>query len=101
MLSDGSTSEEREITKGNKGFENRQNKDGARSGTYPTSVPNLNSSQIHIGEVVSLNVGGKIFWTSKSTLTKFRYTMLDSMFSGRHKVPNSAYVIFSRSANQR
>jgi len=41
---------------------------------------------IGIGEIVSLNVGGVIYSTTKTTLLKYPGTMLHSMFSGRHKI---------------
>jgi hypothetical protein len=46
----------------------------------------LNKKIFEIGEVITLNVGGVIYVTTKSTLRKFRPTMLSSMFSGRHRL---------------
>nr|XP_033778595.1 BTB/POZ domain-containing protein KCTD7 [Geotrypetes seraphini] len=41
-------------------------------------------------DVVTLNVGGKIFTTSLSTLRRYEDTMLAAMFSGRHSIPTDA-----------
>jgi hypothetical protein len=35
-------------------------------------------------DIVSLNVGGELFQTTRSTLTSEPSTMLEAMFSGRH-----------------
>jgi len=40
----------------------------------------------HGQEKIRLNVGGSLFLTTKSTLTKFSDSMLGTMFSGRHKI---------------
>lgn len=50
----------------------------------------LSVFQVDIGEVVSLNVGGVIHWTTLTTLRKYRGTMLYSMFSGRHALIKDA-----------
>jgi hypothetical protein len=38
------------------------------------------------GDVVKLNVGGKLFESSKSTLCSVQGSMLNALFSGRHNV---------------
>jgi len=40
-----------------------------------------------IDEIIYLNVGGKFFTTSRSTLTKYRPSTLEAMFSGRWSIP--------------
>jgi len=44
------------------------------------------SKVIDVGEIISLNVGGVIYCTTKATLLKYPGTMLHSMFSGRHTI---------------
>jgi len=39
-----------------------------------------------VEDIVSLNVGGDIYFTTRSTLCTVRNTMLEAMFSGRHTV---------------
>jgi hypothetical protein len=41
---------------------------------------------LNVDEIISLNVGGTIYVTTKSTLLKYPGTMLSSMFSGGHSV---------------
>lgn len=38
------------------------------------------------GSIVRLNVGGKFFTTSRSTLTQYPESMFGAMFSGRHQL---------------
>jgi len=45
----------------------------------------LSRKVVEFEDTVSLNVGGTIYYTSRSTLQKVN-TMLSSMFSGRHKL---------------
>ena len=40
----------------------------------------------HFGRSVKLNVGGKIYQTTLSTLLKDPNSMLSAMFSGRHEL---------------
>eukprot|EP01125_Pyxidicula_operculata_P014605 TRINITY_DN4883_c0_g1_i1.p1 TRINITY_DN4883_c0_g1~~TRINITY_DN4883_c0_g1_i1.p1 ORF type:complete len:280 (-),score=51.94 TRINITY_DN4883_c0_g1_i1:58-897(-) len=46
----------------------------------------LQKELLFIEEIVSLNIGGVIYTTTKNTLQKHKGTMLDSMFSGRHNL---------------
>ena len=38
-------------------------------------------------EVISLNVGGTLYTTSKATLQREKSSMLAALFSGRYKIP--------------
>jgi len=59
-------------------------------------IENLNSERESVkiaqgnGEIISLNVGGVIYQTTKGTLLKYQGTMLESMFSGRHCITKDA-----------
>eukprot|EP01116_Phalansterium_solitarium_P001142 TRINITY_DN10920_c0_g1_i1.p2 TRINITY_DN10920_c0_g1~~TRINITY_DN10920_c0_g1_i1.p2 ORF type:complete len:115 (-),score=14.00 TRINITY_DN10920_c0_g1_i1:77-421(-) len=48
----------------------------------PSRAPASGSAQV--GDVVLLNVGGSPYCTTRSSLTKFRDTMLGAMFSGQY-----------------
>lgn len=39
-----------------------------------------------MSEIINLNVGGKLYTTTRETLTRLKGTMLEAMFSGRHVV---------------
>lgn len=58
----------------------------AFSGWYRTSYPEMDENELmnveHSG-IIELNVGGKKFTTYKSTLMKYKKSMLHSMFSGK------------------
>ena len=43
-------------------------------------------NEVHFGSSVKLNVGGKIYKTTLSTLRKDPNSMLSAMFSGRHEL---------------
>ena len=43
-------------------------------------------NEVHFGSSVKLNVGGKIYKTTLSTLLKDPNSMLTAMFSGRHEL---------------
>jgi len=43
-------------------------------------------NEVHFGRTVKLNVGGKIYKTTLSTLQKDPDSMLCAMFSGRHEL---------------
>ena len=53
-------------------------------------------NEVHFGSSVKLNVGGKIYKTTLSTLRKDPNSMLSAMFSGRHELKqdeDEAYFI--------
>ena len=57
-----------------------------------SSTKRSRSSEEKSGEIleINLNVGGTLFTTSLSTLTRFPETMLGAMFSGRHELHKNA-----------
>lgn len=50
------------------------------------TVEDTNKSENQFPNVINLNVGGYLFTTSLSTLTKYEDSMLAVMFSGRHEI---------------
>ena len=46
----------------------------------------LINSEVHFGSSVKMNVGGKIYKTTLSTLRKDPNSMPSAMFSGRHEL---------------
>ena len=42
--------------------------------------------QVHFGDTIKLNIGGKIYKTTLDTLRKDPDSMLSAMFSGRHEL---------------
>ena len=49
--------------------------------------------------VITLNVGGQIYTTSKSTLCSQKESMLAAMFSGHHKLEKMGRTLLTQMAN--